>query len=88
MQKGEELVKYVTQRLVELIDMPGDVRKERRHLRRSARQPWTARWFGLIPMSVSLLLKRKNKVSLSVADADVPGSGSAAPRESRHPSQP
>lgn len=66
MAKGEDIVKYVTQKVVEYIDTPSDARKERRRNRR--REPWTVRWFGMIPMSISMLLgtnKRKKAPSAS-----------------------
>lgn len=67
MAKGEEIVKYVTQKVVEYIETPSETRKERRRNRR--REPWTMRWFGLIPMSISMLIgSRKRKKTPSVHD--------------------
>ncbi|MCI3920930.1 YqzE family protein [Paenibacillus sp. TRM 82003] len=66
MAKAEDIVKYVTQKVVEYIDTPSDARKERR--RSKQREPWTTRWFGMIPMSISMLLgthKRKKAPSAS-----------------------
>ncbi|WP_309123309.1 YqzE family protein [Paenibacillus sp.] len=61
MAKGEEIVKYVTQKVVQYIDTPSDRRKRERELRRRKNEPWTTRWFGMIPMSVSMLFGRGKK---------------------------
>jgi len=59
MAKGEELVKYVTQRVVQYIDTPSDRRRQQRLGRK--KEPWTTRWFGMIPMAVSMLFGRGKK---------------------------
>ncbi|HZG55545.1 YqzE family protein [Paenibacillus sp.] len=61
MAKGEEIVKYVTQRVVQYIETPSDRRKAERERRKQSSEPWTVRWFGLIPMSLSMLLPRRKK---------------------------
>lgn len=48
--KGDELVKYITERVVDYVETPREIRKERS----KAREPWTNRWFGMIPFSISL----------------------------------
>lgn len=61
MAKAEEIVKYVTQKVVEYIDTPSDRRKERRQSRKQTREPWTTRWFGMIPMALSMMFSRRKK---------------------------
>ena len=61
MAKGEDLVKYVTQKVVQYIDTPSDRRKRERERRRRASEPWTTRWFGMIPMSVAMWFGRGKK---------------------------
>ncbi|WP_410769522.1 YqzE family protein [Fontibacillus sp. BL9] len=54
MAKGDELVKYITERVVDYVETPRDVRKERSR----GREPWVNRWFGMIPFSISLWMKQ------------------------------
>jgi len=61
MAKAEEIVKYVTQRVVQYLDTPSEDRKRQRELRKSASEPWTVRWFGMIPMSLSMMFGRSKK---------------------------
>ncbi|WP_435921597.1 YqzE family protein [Paenibacillus sp. DYY-L-2] len=50
MAKGDELVKYITERVVDYVETPRDIRKEKARLKES----WSSRWFGMIPFSISL----------------------------------
>lgn len=50
MAKGDELVKYITERVVDYVETPREIRKERQKLKES----WSSRWFGMIPFSISL----------------------------------
>ncbi len=50
MAKGDELVKYITERVVDYVETPREVRRERS----KGREPWANRWFGMIPFSLSL----------------------------------
>jgi hypothetical protein len=59
---GEDIVKYITQRVVQYMDTPQEQRKQLRLTRKNQRDPWHIRWFGLIPMAL-LLLFRKEKHS-------------------------
>lgn len=49
MASSDELIKYITERFVSYMDTPKEARK-----RKQSREPWTTRWFGMIPFSVSL----------------------------------
>lgn len=46
--KGDELVKYITERVVTYMETPKDVRKQNKQLR----EPWVLRWFGYAPYSM------------------------------------
>lgn len=59
MAKGDELVKYITERVVDYVETPREVRRERS----KPREPWTRRWFGMIPFSLSLWAKELPKVN-------------------------
>ncbi|WP_018750664.1 YqzE family protein [Paenibacillus sanguinis] len=59
MAKGDELVKYITERVVDYVETPREVRRERS----KPREPWTQRWFGMIPFSLSLWAKELPKVN-------------------------
>ncbi|UNK17036.1 YqzE family protein [Paenibacillus sp. N3/727] len=60
MANSNDLIKYITERVVTYIDTPKEVRKGRR-----VKEPWIVRWFGMIPFSVSLwkddLVSKKSK---------------------------
>jgi hypothetical protein len=54
MTKGDELVKYITERVVTYIETP---RAERQRTRQSAkvqRGRWDVRWFGMLPLAVAM----------------------------------
>ncbi|WP_274363628.1 YqzE family protein [Paenibacillus thermotolerans] len=70
MAKGEELVKYITQRVVTYIDLPPEQRKQRKLARIQSREPWHYRYFGMIPMAIKLLFRNgSNKKAPSDGDA-------------------
>ncbi|WP_106766286.1 YqzE family protein [Paenibacillus faecalis] len=52
MASSNDLIKYITERVVNYIDTPKEVRKQGRR-----KEPWTVRWFGMIPFSMSLWKK-------------------------------
>ncbi|MBR2567553.1 MAG: YqzE family protein [Paenibacillus sp.] len=60
MAKSDELVKYITQRVVHYIDTPKDERKERRAQSRR-KEPWSMRWFGMLPFAISLWVGKKER---------------------------
>ncbi|WP_438448662.1 YqzE family protein [Gorillibacterium sp. sgz5001074] len=61
MAKSDDLVKYITQQVVTYIDTPREVRRQMRQERRSKRreEPWSSRWFGLLPLSLKLIFGKK-----------------------------
>jgi hypothetical protein len=62
MAKSDELVKYITQRVVEYIDTPKEVRKEHKQAAKAReREPQLQRWFGMIPDSIRIWLQQRKK---------------------------
>ena len=59
MASGEEIVKYMTQKMVQYIDTPREERRLRRLQRRNISEPWSTRWFGLIPMAFAMWVSHK-----------------------------
>ena len=57
MAKSDELVKYITQRVVHFMDTP----KEERRGRSKVKEPWAMKWFGMLPFAVSLWVGKKDK---------------------------
>lgn len=56
MAKGDELVKYITERVVNYVETPKEIRKERS--RSKPKESWSNLWFGMIPFSVGLWMKQ------------------------------
>lgn len=48
---GEELVKYITEKVVVYIEDPR-ARQEAR--KETPKQPWTQKWFGMLPLGLSI----------------------------------
>ncbi|WP_379134666.1 YqzE family protein [Paenibacillus sp. sgz500958] len=47
---GDELVKYITEKVVVYIESPRDQRKRDE----VPRQPWSQKWFGMMPLGISI----------------------------------
>ncbi len=47
---GDELVKYITEKVVVYMEDP----RSSRARREAAKQPWSQKWFGMLPLGVSL----------------------------------
>ena len=71
MAKSDELVKYITQRVVHYIDTPKDERKGRTKKERAG----AMKWFGMIPFAVSLWVKRKKNSIHSLINEVLPVKG-------------
>jgi hypothetical protein len=54
MAKEEELVKYVTERLLYYIETPRELRKQAKASQREARLQWQYRWFGMLPLAIRM----------------------------------
>lgn len=50
----QEYLKYLTKSFVEYLETPAGERK----LRKPPRESWSSRWFGAIPMSIKLFLRK------------------------------
>jgi hypothetical protein len=50
----QEYLKYLTKRFVEYVETPGEVRRQRKE----NREDWMTRWFGVIPVSIRMLLRK------------------------------
>ncbi len=60
MASGDELVKYITERVVTFMETP----KEERKRNTKPKEPWAEKWFGMIPLGLSLMKReprRKHK---------------------------
>lgn len=60
--KGEELLKYLTERVVTYMETPRGERKRQSQ----SREQWSSRWFGMIPMSLRIWAGRRNPTVDSV----------------------
>jgi len=59
-QKGNDLVQYITERVLRYIKTPREIRIEKRRQRRQM-ETWVRRWFGFIPFSLGMWLKKRNR---------------------------
>jgi hypothetical protein len=59
-EKGDELVQYITEKVVHYMETPKAERKMNRKLRR-AKEPWLSRWFGVVPFALSMWLDKWKK---------------------------
>jgi hypothetical protein len=50
----QEYLKYLTRTFVQYVETP----KEERRQQRQPRETWSTRWFGAIPMSIRLFLRK------------------------------
>lgn len=57
--KTNDYVKFLTVQWLVYMNQPKEVRKEQRRHHRDDRQPFMSHWFGIIPLSVGMLFKRK-----------------------------
>ena len=63
--KGVDLVQYITEKVVNYMDMPPEERKQNRKLRHP-KEAWLSRWFGVVPFALSMWLEqRRNKLKTS-----------------------
>ncbi|MHA6529854.1 YqzE family protein [Paenibacillus sp. BAC0078] len=47
---GDELVKYITEKVVVYMEDP----RASRERRKARKQPWAEKWFGMLPLSWSI----------------------------------
>lgn len=53
MASSSDLVKYITEQVVQYMSTPRSERRERRH----GREHWRTRWFGMLPFSIHMWLR-------------------------------
>ncbi len=61
MMSFNDYVKYVTEQLVIRIDQPKEVRQAQRAEQKARKPSFAYRAFGMLPIGVTLMLKRKRK---------------------------
>ncbi|MED4601759.1 YqzE family protein [Paenibacillus validus] len=54
MVKGDELAKYVIERVVRYMETPKEVRKQARAGRKELKEHWEVRWFGMLPLALRM----------------------------------
>lgn len=50
MAKGDELVKYITERVVDYMETPKDIRRSKV----KGKEPWSRKWFGMVPFGLGM----------------------------------
>ncbi|MTH52396.1 YqzE family protein [Bacillus mangrovi] len=58
---SNDYVKYLTQQVVKYMDTPKEEREQQKELKKSAKTPFWSRWFGVLPVSMLLLMRKKRK---------------------------
>jgi hypothetical protein len=61
MAAGTDVVKYLTQKIVKYLDEPKSVRKERKRSRKKEKEPLLTYLFGVVPMSLGMVFKKRKK---------------------------
>ncbi|MCF6408444.1 YqzE family protein [Pseudalkalibacillus salsuginis] len=54
-----DFVKFLTQQFVRYVDQPKKDRVEKKKERKEQKPPLSVKWFGLLPMAISMLIRRK-----------------------------
>lgn len=57
MAKSDELIKYITQRVVSYMDTPRDERRRSKESVKVKRGRWDVRWFGMMPLALAMWLR-------------------------------
>jgi len=57
--KTNDYVKYLTQTVVKYAEQPKEERVKNKVVRKSEKSPFLFRWFGVLPYSFMLLIKRR-----------------------------
>jgi hypothetical protein len=61
MAAGTDVVKYLTQKIVKYLDEPKAVRKERKLTKKNEKEPLLTYLFGVLPMGLGLVFRKKRK---------------------------
>ncbi|WP_151736063.1 YqzE family protein ['Paenibacillus yunnanensis' Narsing Rao et al. 2020] len=54
---GDELVKYIAEKVVDYMEDP----RASRERRKADKQPWSQRWFGMLPLGLSIWRSNRNR---------------------------
>lgn len=54
MMAKDDIVTILTEKLVNYVETPKAQRKEVRRAKQEVKEPWSIRWFGMIPLSLSI----------------------------------
>lgn len=60
-KNGDELARAIAEKVMALLDTPREVRRERKLQRRRMREPWSGRWFGMLPMALVFWLRKARR---------------------------
>lgn len=65
MAKSDDLVKFITQRVTErvvtIMEVPREERRQNREDSRKPKEPWSVRWFGMLPFAFHMLFSGRRK---------------------------
>lgn len=56
-----DYVKFVTQQIVSYMDQPKEERKRLKQARSQTKSPALSRWFGILPIAVMMMFRKRNK---------------------------
>jgi hypothetical protein len=59
LKSGEELIKYITEQTVEYIERPKAEKKQQRTFRKDQKEPWSYKWFGMVPMAFHMWKQKR-----------------------------
>lgn len=54
-----DYIRYMTKALLQHLETPKEERKQLRKERKETKMPLLTEWFGIIPLAISLLFKKK-----------------------------
>lgn len=69
----KELAKLAAEKIIHTLETPRDVRKLKKLERRTSREPWMMRYFGMVPMSFSVWWTNRRDRNRTDADKNTPG---------------
>lgn len=61
MKGGNDLVKYMTEQLVQYMETPSETRKQAKTSAKATREPWLTRWFGWGPAGLMIWWRGKSR---------------------------
>ncbi|WP_165822390.1 YqzE family protein [Paenibacillus montanisoli] len=58
-EKPEDYIKFMTGKMIEIIERPQAERKENRKKAKAAKEPWLTRWFGMGGLGIMQLMRSR-----------------------------